>query len=98
MKQNICICAIGALALSLACGKNNNGGGNNIPGNVTITGQLQSGSVTHITETRTDGLATRTDALSGPLAGYILYCVTFATPAVAGSGTADSSGNVSVTL
>jgi|GEM_PF-5928531 len=98
MRRNIRGYAVAILALSLACGSKNNGG-NNTPNNVTITGQLQAGSVTHhMTETSTDGVTTRTDALTGALAGYILYCVTFASPPVAGSATADGSGNVTVTL
>ncbi len=94
MRQNIRSYAIAVLTLSLACGGKNNSPANN----VTITGQLQSGSVTRLSVERTDGLTTRTDELTGPLAGYILYCVTFASPPVAGSGTADAAGNVSVTL
>ncbi len=99
MRQRITCCTVAALALSLACGKSNNNGGN--PGNVTITGQLQAGSVTHLIgdpSTQGSELSTRTDALTGPLVGYVLYCVTFGSPPVAASGTADSTGNVSVTI
>src|SRR5712664_3012367 len=97
MNKNICGSAIVALALSLACGGKSN---NTTPGNVTITGTLQSGTVTHMIDTSTEALelSTRADALAGPLAGYKLYCVTFGSPPVAASGTADSSGNVSVTF
>ena len=39
------------------------------------------------------------DTTSGtPLVGYQLYCVTFTEPVVKGSGIADASGNVKVTL
>ncbi len=97
MNKNICGSAIAALALSLACGGKSN---TTTPGNVTITGTLQSGSVTHMIDTSTEALelSTRADALAGPLGGYKLYCVTFGSPPVAASGTADSSGNVSVTF
>lgn len=89
MRQNIGICAIAVFALSLACGKSNH---DNTPSNVTITGQLLSGTVTH----QASGVIE--SALSGPLAGYKLFCVTFGSPPVAGSGSADTSGNVSVTF
>jgi len=82
-------CAIAVLSLLLGCGGSKS---NNPPGNVTVTGQLQTGAVT----SQISGVVEQ--GLSAPLAGYVLYCVTFGSPPVAASGTADGAGNVSVTL
>lgn len=91
--------ALGALA---ACGgSSNNSGGSQSPGNITISAQLVSGSVTTTALTE----ATAGTALMAPrsaqvtvLSGFKLYCVTFQSPPAAASGVADGSGNVSVTL
>src|SRR5260370_37643134 len=92
MRKNIYVSAIAALALSLACGGKSN---TTPPANVTITGTLQSGTVTHMIDTSTEALevSTRADALAGPLGGYKTYCVTVGSPPAAGSWPADSSWN-----
>lgn len=98
LRRTICSYAMAVCALFFACGKGINS--NNTNGNVTITGQLQSGVVTQVGLGVTESALTSTtsSAVTGPLANYRLSCVTFASPPVAASGTADSSGNVSVTF
>ena len=69
---------------------------------LTIDGVLQEGSVTLTASTYAGNVSLSNASLSGlsltPLTGYKLYCVTFSNPPVTGTGTADSSGNVSVTF
>ena len=56
-----------------------------LPASITLTGQLVGG-------TYTGGPISPRLAPSGPLAGYQLSCVTFGTPPVAASATADAVG------
>ncbi len=87
-----------ALAFALGCGGSSK---TTAPGNITVSGQLQSGSVTHARSGPggADGSQLRlADRSALVLAGYQLKCVTFGNPPVAASGTADAAGNVSVTI
>jgi hypothetical protein len=64
---------------------------------IVLSGVLSGGPVTF--SHRSGPASPSPDAVpNGPLAGYQLYCVTFAMPAVAGSGTADASGAVTVSV
>ena len=88
-------------------GTNNSGG---VPSAtpLTISGVLQQGSVVISATNYSEGkLQTADIPLSSsnlsplsatPLSGYQLYCVTFANPPAAGTGTVDASGNVAVTF
>lgn len=102
----------GALvAGSMRCGKSSTNSNNSTPTTqaLTISGVLEQGSVIMTATTYTGVKLIKTanasllDAsLSGlsitPLTGYQLYCITFSNPPAASSGTADTSGNVAVTL
>lgn len=101
--RRVVIVALATVAAVLAAcgGSSSNNGGPPPSGNITISAQLVSGSVTTTALTE----ATAGSALMMPrsaqvtaLVGYKLYCVTFQSPPVAASGVADGSGNVSVTL
>lgn len=82
------------------------GGGSGQP--ITMSGTLQQGNLAIVLSSYGNGvvqtentplLNSNLSPLSGaPLTGYQLYCVTFTSPAVAGNGTADASGNVTITF
>ncbi|HVO21931.1 MAG TPA: hypothetical protein VMU15_21975 [Anaeromyxobacter sp.] len=86
----LAVIALCAALASTACG-----GGSSAPaktvGNVTITGTLAGGSVQSALVP-----AARPRVIS--VANDQLYCVTFSSPPASGTATADSSGNVSLTL
>ncbi len=86
----------------------NNSGGVPSAQPLTISGVLQQGRVVVNLSSYDTGISKAGGALinssqlSGlsvtPLTGYQLYCVTFTSPSVAGSGTADASGKVTLTF
>jgi len=101
LKPSVVFAAVVSLA-GLACGGSSGSSspGNTTASNITITGQLVAGSVTTSPSaiSMPTPLAESVTTTPTPLAGYVLYCVTFQSPPVAASSTADSSGNVSVTI
>lgn len=76
------VCIVLSSFIFFSCGDDTEGEGEP----VTISGSLVSSASRASLDDR------------AALFGYQLYCVTFANPPIAGSGTADSSGAVSVTL
>ncbi len=79
----------------VGCGGSSGGSGGAAAKNITIAGTLDAGSVTSALTGGSSALS-----VSSPLAlaGYKLYCVTFNTPPVSGTATADATGSVSLTL
>ncbi len=92
--------ALGA-AVGLGCGGSSSSTTTTPPAaNINISAQLVAGTVTTSALYRSSALTTAaaSSAATTPLAGYVLYCVTFQSSPVAASATADASGNVALTL
>ncbi len=79
-------------AVFLACGPTKSGG----TGQITMNANMNQGVISPLG--LNSFLGPQAGAAITPLSGYQLYCVTFTDPPVAGKGTADSTGAVSVTL
>lgn len=70
-------------------------GGDVVPSAIVVSGRLVEGAQIQ-PQNVSRGLVPRESG--DPLAGYQLYCVTFASPPIAAVGTADVDGNVSIEL
>jgi hypothetical protein len=71
-------------------------GGDVATGALTLSGKLVAGVQT--SAARRSSVQSALAAPGDPLVGYQLYCVTFATPPVATSGTADDAGQVVLSI
>ncbi|MBL6976007.1 MAG: hypothetical protein ISR64_09775 [Deltaproteobacteria bacterium] len=93
------ICALG-LVLMMGCGSGNSlttdSGGDAASGALTLSGKLVAGAQT--SAAKRSSVQSALTAEGDPLVGYQLYCVTFATPPTAASGTADATGQVTLDL
>jgi len=91
-RRDLIAIALCTILASAGCGGSGGGSGTVTPPNknITISGTLMAGSV--------DALARFAESAASPFAADQLYCVTFSSPPVSGSATADNSGNVSLTL
>ena len=88
-----------AFLLFVGCGGGGNGAAPDMAMNnsIVLSGVLSGGPATF--SRRLGAGSAGTNAVpNGPLAGYQLYCVTFGTPPVAGTATADGAGAVSVSI
>jgi hypothetical protein len=78
----------------MSCNSGTKGDGNN--GTLTLSGKLVAGSQTSVSGKTSE--PSGINAGGNPLVRYRLYCVTFATPPVATSGTADTAGRVALNI
>lgn len=86
------VAAVCLASLVSSCGKSSSGAAG---GNIVLSGTLQASA-----RFLTDDMARSAPhwIRASAFQGYTLYCVTFSSPPVASSGTADADGNVSVTI
>jgi len=87
-----------SLALVMGCdGGTKQEGDSGVGGSITLTGTLTAGTQTPYESSSLLPIPPP-PAEGDPLAGYQLYCVTFADPPTAATGTADGSGRVTIDL
>ena len=100
MKSKYLLRVLGGLVLLSAvfvfnsCG-GGGGGGTPSGSKTTLSGKLYSGTLVGPISAMVVEKAATPDV---PLVGYQLYCVTFSTPPVSGSGTSGTDGSVTLTL
>jgi len=84
---------VAAVCVLYSCG---GGGGSTPASTTTIAGKLLNGTVTPVAAMTVKGF--KVAAAGDPLVGYQLYCVTFATPPLAASGTSGADGSVTLSF